>query len=172
MIFNLLHLIVSWGLLHHLSLQDLHLPAWLMSTNPKEKKSCVSKRAVWTLSTLTRQLIWNTAKNIKIFFLPLCACGSRRSRHWTVGKLRTQWTVSSIYSCPPLQPDVSCVFAHGKFCLSTGCGWKYPGVCIPAVPGHPWHAKPWSPGSPASLQPMGPSHFYFLSLKGEIISQI
>lgn len=39
MIFNLLKLIVSWGLLHHLSLQDLHLPAWLMSQgNSKEKK--------------------------------------------------------------------------------------------------------------------------------------
>lgn len=43
MIFNLLHLIVSWGLLHHLSLQDLHLPAWLMSKTPRKKRAVFLK---------------------------------------------------------------------------------------------------------------------------------
>lgn len=36
MIFNLQKLIVSWGLLHHLSLQDLHLPAY--EHKPQNKK--------------------------------------------------------------------------------------------------------------------------------------
>lgn len=43
MIFNLLHLIVSWGLLHHLSLQDLHLPTWLMSKTPRKKRAVFLK---------------------------------------------------------------------------------------------------------------------------------
>lgn len=45
MISNLLKLGVSWGLLHHLNLHDLHLPPWLMTTKPEENQT-ISETAV------------------------------------------------------------------------------------------------------------------------------
>lgn len=92
------------------------------------KKSCVLKE-LWEPSPLKQDSCFKTLHKIyRDFFSPL--------RLWkqpfqALDNRETKDTVAvpSIYSCLSLKPDVSHVFAHGNFCLSTGRGSGYPCPC-------------------------------------------
>lgn len=121
MISNLLKLVFSWGLLYHLNLQDLYLPAWLVSTKHKEKQAFF-----W--ESYANLLHFSKTVDLKhclkyTFFFPLW---SWKQPSQALDSREAEDTVAllSFYSCVSLQPGITCKLAHGFFCLSTAHGLR------------------------------------------------